>query len=67
MNLDVTPNAGVRVTDVADGTSNTVAFSESLLGAGGPNQTGATGDVRLLYKQVTRPVARRTATPARRW
>ncbi len=49
---DVSPNAGVRVSGVTDGTSNTVAFSESLLGAGGTAPAGAT-DVRLFYKQVT--------------
>ena len=53
VNLDLTRNAGVRVLDITDGTSNTVAFSESTLGPGGPNQTGATGDVRLFYKQTT--------------
>ena len=46
-------NAGVKVLGVTDGTSNTVAFSETTLGPGGPNQTGTTGDVRLFYKQVT--------------
>ncbi len=52
VNLDVTPNAGVRIGGITDGTSNTVAFSESTLGIGGPNQAGTTGDVRLLYKQA---------------
>jgi len=52
VNLDVSKNAGVRIADVTDGTSNTIAFSESTLGAGGGNQTGTTGDVRLLYKDV---------------
>ena len=50
-------NSKVRMTDVIDGTSNTVAFSEAILGAGGPNQTGSTGDVRTLYKQVTTSVS----------
>ena len=46
-------NSKVRPADVTDGLSHTVAFAESLLGAGGSNRTGATGDVRLFYKQVT--------------
>jgi len=50
-------NSKVKVIEVTDGTSNTVAFSESLLGPGGPNQTGATGDVRVLYKNVTTVVS----------
>jgi prepilin-type N-terminal cleavage/methylation domain-containing protein/prepilin-type processing-associated H-X9-DG protein len=52
VNLDLVKNAGVRVTDIADGTSNTVAFSESTLGAGGTAPAGAT-DITLYYKQVT--------------
>jgi prepilin-type processing-associated H-X9-DG protein len=52
VNLDVSRNAGLKVTDIADGTSNTVAFSESTLGAGGTAPAGAT-DVTLYYKQVT--------------
>jgi prepilin-type processing-associated H-X9-DG protein len=46
-------NSQVKITDVTDGMSNTAAFSESLLGPGGPNQSGTTGDVRSVYKQVT--------------
>jgi hypothetical protein len=49
-------NSKVRAGDVTDGVSNTVAFSESLLGPGGPNQTGATGDARSVYKLVTTSV-----------
>ncbi|MDY3560661.1 DUF1559 domain-containing protein [Gemmata sp. JC673] len=49
---DVVLNPGVRVAAVTDGLSNTVAFSESLLGAGGAAPAGGT-DVRLYYKQVT--------------
>ncbi|MFO0799800.1 MAG: DUF1559 domain-containing protein [Gemmataceae bacterium] len=51
VNLDVSPNAGVRIAGVLDGLSNTVAFSETTLGAGGPAPAGAT-DVTLFYKDV---------------
>jgi len=53
VNLDVSPNAGVRATHVQDGTSNTVAFSETTLGIGGPNATGTAGDPLYYYKQTT--------------
>jgi prepilin-type N-terminal cleavage/methylation domain-containing protein/prepilin-type processing-associated H-X9-DG protein len=56
VNLDVVRPGGVKAATVPDGLSNTVAFSESLLGPGGPNETGTTGDVRLYYKQVTTAV-----------
>ncbi len=44
-------NSKVRVTDATDGTSNTVAFSESILGStlvSGP----PTGDVKVEYEDV---------------
>jgi prepilin-type N-terminal cleavage/methylation domain-containing protein/prepilin-type processing-associated H-X9-DG protein len=52
VDLDVAKNAGVTVTGVSDGLSNTIAFAETTLGAGGTAPAGAT-DVRLYYKQVT--------------
>jgi len=52
VDLDLNPNAGVRVAGVLDGLSNTVAFSETTLGAGGTAPAGAT-DVTLYYKQTT--------------
>jgi prepilin-type N-terminal cleavage/methylation domain-containing protein len=52
VDLDVVKNAGVTVAGVTDGLSNTVAFSETTLGAGGTAPAGAT-DVNRFYKQVT--------------
>jgi hypothetical protein len=52
VDLDLVRNAGVRMTDVTDGLSNTVAFSETTLGAGGPRPTNSTDNTRF-YKQVT--------------
>jgi prepilin-type processing-associated H-X9-DG protein len=49
-------NSKLHLAEITDGLSNTLAISESLLGAGGPNQTGATGDVRTLYKGITTDV-----------
>jgi prepilin-type N-terminal cleavage/methylation domain-containing protein/prepilin-type processing-associated H-X9-DG protein len=48
-------NSSVRRAEVTDGFGTTAAFSESLLGPGGPNQSGA-GDVRVVYKNVTTTV-----------
>jgi len=45
-------NSRVRFAEITDGLSNTVAFSESCLGAGGANLTASVGDERLYYKQV---------------
>jgi prepilin-type processing-associated H-X9-DG protein len=53
VDLDVVKNPGVKLAAVSDGLSNTVAFSESLLGAGGANRSGTTGDIRLFYKDVS--------------
>jgi prepilin-type N-terminal cleavage/methylation domain-containing protein/prepilin-type processing-associated H-X9-DG protein len=53
VDLDVVRNPGVRLASISDGLSNTVAYSETILGTGGPNQSGATADVRLYYKNVT--------------
>lgn len=50
-NLDVVTRPGATFSSVTDGLSNTVAFAESLLGAGGTAPAGAT-DVRLYYKDV---------------
>jgi len=52
VDLDVNRNAGVRIASIADGTSNTIAFSESLLGAGGTAPASST-DIRVYYLQVT--------------
>ena len=51
VDLDLNPNAGVRIAGVLDGLSNTVAFSETTLGAGGTAPAGAT-DVTLFYKNA---------------
>lgn len=52
VDLDVVKNAGVTIVGITDGTSNTVAFSETLLGAGGTAPTGTT-DLKRFYKHVT--------------
>jgi prepilin-type processing-associated H-X9-DG protein len=43
---------GVRITDIGDGTSNTAAMSESILGAGGEAQAANPGDERTVYKYL---------------
>ncbi len=52
VDLDVTRNAGVPIAGVTDGLSNTVAFSETTLGAGGTPPTSSADNTRY-YKQVT--------------
>jgi prepilin-type processing-associated H-X9-DG protein len=41
---------GVRVTDITDGTSNTAAFSESILGEGAEVSPTQPGDEQVAYK-----------------
>ena len=41
---------GVRITDITDGTSNTAAMSESILGEGAEATTAQPGDERTAYK-----------------
>lgn len=50
-NLDVVKNPGATLASITDGLSNTVAFSETLLGAGGTAPT-ASNDVNAFYKQA---------------
>lgn len=52
VDLDLVKNAGVSVVGITDGTSNTVAFSETLLGAGG-TAPATTNDVKRYYRQTT--------------
>jgi prepilin-type N-terminal cleavage/methylation domain-containing protein/prepilin-type processing-associated H-X9-DG protein len=49
-------NSNVRRAEVTDGSTHTAAFSESLLGPGGANQSGAAGDAKIVYKNVTTSV-----------
>lgn len=49
------PQFGMRITDITDGTSNTAAMSESILGAGGENVPGSSappGDEKTAYKYL---------------
>ncbi|MEZ6142435.1 MAG: DUF1559 domain-containing protein [Zavarzinella sp.] len=43
---------GVTVGDITDGTTNTVAFSESILGAGGEGLGTNPGDEKTVYKYL---------------
>ena len=43
---------GVTITGITDGTSNTVAMSESILGDGAENSATQPGDERTAYKYI---------------
>jgi prepilin-type N-terminal cleavage/methylation domain-containing protein/prepilin-type processing-associated H-X9-DG protein len=43
---------GVKITDINDGTSNTVAFSESILGDGPEISSTQSGDEKVAYKYL---------------
>jgi prepilin-type N-terminal cleavage/methylation domain-containing protein/prepilin-type processing-associated H-X9-DG protein len=43
---------GVRITDIADGTSNTAALSESILGDGAEVSATQPGDEKVAYKYL---------------
>jgi prepilin-type processing-associated H-X9-DG protein len=45
-------DSSTRMTHISDGTSNTAAYSETILGAGGPNFTATTPqDVRVYHME----------------
>ena len=44
------PKTGARIADITDGTTNTVAFSESILGEGAEVSPTQPGDERTAYK-----------------